>query len=33
VAEINLTTMPANLMTLEFVNQIKAEILLEHRID
>ena len=31
VAEMNLTTIPANPMTLEFVDQIKTEILLEHR--
>ena len=33
VAETNLNTIPANPMTLEFVDQIKTEILLEHRID
>jgi len=30
---MNLITMPANPMTLEFVDEIKTEILLEHRID
>ena len=33
VAEMNLNTIPANPMTLESVDQIKTEILLEHRID
>ena len=33
VAEMDLTAIPKNPVTLEFVNQIKAEILLEHRID
>lgn len=33
VAEMNLNTIPANPMTLEFVDQIKTEILLEHRLD
>jgi len=33
VAEMNLNTIPANPMTLEFVDQIKTDILLEHRID
>ena len=33
VAEMDLTAIPANPVTLEFVDQIKAEILLEHRMD
>jgi hypothetical protein len=33
VAEMDLTAIPENPVTLEFVDQIKAEILLEHRID
>jgi hypothetical protein len=33
VAEMNLNAIPANPMTLEFVDQIKMKILLEHRID
>jgi hypothetical protein len=33
VAEMNLTPIPANPVTLEFVDQIKTKILLEHRID
>jgi hypothetical protein len=32
VAEMNLNAIPANPMTLEFVDQIKTKILLEHRI-
>jgi hypothetical protein len=33
VAEMNLITVPANPVTLEFVDQIKIKIILEHRID
>jgi len=33
VAEMNLTPIPANPVTLEFVDQIKTKILLDHRID
>ena len=33
VAEMNLTQIPANPVTLEFVDQIKTKILLEHRMD
>ena len=33
VAEMNLNAIPANPMTLEFVDQIKMKILLEHRLD
>jgi hypothetical protein len=33
VAEMNLNAIPANPVTLEFVDQIKTQLLLEHRID
>jgi len=33
VAEMNRITVPANPVTLEFVDQIKIKIILEHRID
>jgi hypothetical protein len=33
LAEMNLNKIPANLMTLEFVDQINPEILLEHWLD
>ena len=33
VAEMNLTRIPETPTTLEFVDQIKVKILLEHRID